>query len=262
MPVRHVDILPTILDAIGQPTPSDLPGRTLLPAAERRAGARAAPSYFEAMSAMLNRGWAPLTGVVADRDKFIDLPIAELYDLRRDPGERTNLEGKAPERERVLEADLRAFGAALPGERAREDPEALRALARARVRGRQRARQGALHGGRRSEAPRRHRPDAIHRGVDLYSAKRFDEAVAVYRQVIARRPDMALAYKHLAFVEWERGNLRGALDVLHEAVRSGVTAPSIVTAAGQLSVRERPRRSGGAHPGAARQGSRRRRRHA
>jgi arylsulfatase A-like enzyme len=52
---RHVDILPTILEAVGQPVPSDLPGRSLLSASERR-GSSPRPSYFEAMSSMLNRG--------------------------------------------------------------------------------------------------------------------------------------------------------------------------------------------------------------
>jgi len=52
---RHVDILPTILDAIGQSSTADLPGRTLLRVADRgRLAPR--PSYFEAMSATLNRG--------------------------------------------------------------------------------------------------------------------------------------------------------------------------------------------------------------
>ena len=239
-PVRHVDILPTILGAVGQPTPSDLPGRTLLPAAERRAGATPRTSYFEAMSAMLNRGWAPLTGVVADRDKLIDLPIPELYDLQRDPGEQTNLEGKSPERERVLRADLRGFGAQLPGARAHEDPEAL-----ARLRALGYVSGNAPVKARYTEADDPKRlvdiAEAIHRGVDLYTAKRFDEAVQVYRQVIARRPDMALAYKHLAFVEWERGNVRGALDVLQQAIRSGVTASSVVTQLGSyLSDSGRP----------------------
>ncbi len=36
---RHVDILPTILEAVGQAAPANLSGRSLLPAAERRAGA-------------------------------------------------------------------------------------------------------------------------------------------------------------------------------------------------------------------------------
>src|SRR5581483_7207146 len=64
VPVRHIDILPTILDAVGQPIPSDLPGRSLLPSQERTAAAAPRPSYFEAMAGMLNRGWAPLTGVL------------------------------------------------------------------------------------------------------------------------------------------------------------------------------------------------------
>ena len=35
------------------------------------------------MTYNLVRGWAPLRGVLAGRDKFIDLPIPELYDLAR-----------------------------------------------------------------------------------------------------------------------------------------------------------------------------------
>ena len=50
--------------------------------------AAAAVTYFEALSGSLNRGWAPLAGVVSNGIKFIDLPIPELYDLRVDPGER------------------------------------------------------------------------------------------------------------------------------------------------------------------------------
>ena len=231
VPVRHVDILPTILDAVGQPAPAGLAGRTLLPASERRAGAAPRTSYFEAMAAMLNRGWAPLTGVIAERDKFIDLPIPELYDLRRDPGERTNLDGRSPERERVLQADLRGFGATLPGERAHEDPESL---ARLRALGYVAGSAPAKTHYTEADDPKRlvDIAEAIHRGVDLYSARRFDEAIAVYRQVLARRPDMALAYKHLAFVEWERGNITGAIAVLQQAIRGGVTSPSIVTQLG------------------------------
>ncbi len=89
---RHIDILPTILDAIGQPIPSDLPGRSLLSASARR-DSSPRPSYFEAMSATLNRGWAPLSGVIADRDKFIDVPIVERYDLAADRAEAMNLAG-------------------------------------------------------------------------------------------------------------------------------------------------------------------------
>lgn len=228
---RHVDLLPTILDAVGQTVPPGLPGRTLLPASERRDGAPPRPSYFEAMSAMLNRGWAPLTGVLANRDKYVDLPIAERYDLARDAAERTNLAGQAPDRDRVLQAALRAFGASLPGERRSEDPAAL-----ARLRALGYVSGSAPVKARYTEADDPKRlvdiAEAIHRGVELYSGRKLDEAVAVYRQILARRPDMALAYQHLAFVEWQRGNLTGAVAVLQQALRAGVTHTAVVTQLG------------------------------
>src|SRR5262249_50295443 len=60
-PVRHVDIAPTVLDALGLPAPEGLSGRSLLPLATGRSAAAAA-SYFEALSSEVNRGWAPLRG--------------------------------------------------------------------------------------------------------------------------------------------------------------------------------------------------------
>ncbi len=222
VPVRHVDVLPTLLDAVGLPIPGGLPGRSLLPASERTAGAPPRPSYFEAMSAMLNRGWAPLTGIVAGRDKYIDLPIPELYALARDPAEATNLAGHAPDLERTLVAGLRAFGAALPGARQAEDPEAaarLRAL-------------GYVAG----DAPVKTRyteaddpkklvdlDQAVHDGVDLYSHGQLDQAEQMYRGVLARRPDMAIAYRHLGFVYWQRGKTGEAIALMQHAIEAGVT---------------------------------------
>jgi arylsulfatase A-like enzyme/Flp pilus assembly protein TadD len=231
VPARHVDVLPTILDATGQPTPAGLPGRTLLPAAERRdgsSGRAARTSYFESMAAMLNRGWAPLTGVLANRDKYIDLPIPERYDLARDPGEQTNLAGRLAERDRALQASLRAFGAAMPGDRLREDPEAvarLRALGYVSGNPPVKGPGGAAAHYTEADDPKGlvDIDQAVHRGVQLYGNRQFDAAADVYRQIIARRPDMAIAYRHLAFVEWERGNVRGALDVMQRAVRAGIT---------------------------------------
>ncbi len=84
-PVSHVDIAPTIASLLGLPLPAAVDGVSLLsPLAADR------PLFFEALDASLNRGWAPLRGVVQGRKKYIDLPEPELYDLSADPRELTN----------------------------------------------------------------------------------------------------------------------------------------------------------------------------
>jgi arylsulfatase A-like enzyme/tetratricopeptide (TPR) repeat protein len=229
-PVRHIDVLPTLLQAVGQPVPADLPGRSLLPAGERSAPTDL-PSYFEAMSPMLNRGWAPLSGVLVGREKYIDLPVVERYDVAVDASETSNLAGRAPDRDRTLAAALRGFNAPLPGQRRTETPETaaqLRSL-------------GYVSG---TAAPKTRYTEAddpknlvaidqeFHRGVDLYVAKRYAEAVDVYRAIIAQRPDMAIAYRHLAFVMWETGQTAAAIDVLKRALAAGVTGGGIVAQLG------------------------------
>jgi choline-sulfatase len=88
--VRHVDLLPTVLDLLGLEAPAGIDGRSLLPligVGTEDPG----PTYFEALSPSLNQGWAPLHGLADGGLKYVDLPIPELYDLRTDPGETTNV---------------------------------------------------------------------------------------------------------------------------------------------------------------------------
>ncbi len=237
MPVaaRHVDILPTILEAVAQPVPSDLPGRSLLPASERREGAAPRPSYFEAMSGMLDRGWAPLTGVIADRQKYIELPIPERYDLAADRQEQNNLAGTLPEQDRALAVALRAFQPSLPGPRVVEDADAA-----ARLRALGYTSGGAAPKARFTDADDPKRLVAIdqrlHDAVGAYQSGRLDDAVRLYQQVIAARPDMAFAYRHLAFLLWHRGNATDAIAVLQRAVKAGVSDPrALADLAGYLT---------------------------
>jgi arylsulfatase A-like enzyme/Flp pilus assembly protein TadD len=227
---RHIDILPTILDAIGKPVPSDLRGRTLLPAAERAPGAAPRASYFEAMSGMLNHGWAPLTGIIADRDKFIDLPIVERYDLAADARETTNVWGRVPDRDRTLAAALRALGPTMPGRRVSEEPEAA---ARLRALGYVSGNAAPKATYTDSDDPKRlvQIDSSIHQAVEAVTAGRAADAEQIYRRVIAERPNMAIAYRHLALIEWQRQNAAAAIGLLRQAVAQGVTDPQLL---GQL----------------------------
>ena len=80
------------------------------------------------MTAAVTRGWAPLRGVIVDREKYIDLPIAELYDLRADAGESKNLAPSQGSRAQVLFGVLRQFNVAPPSRAQVETTETLERL--------------------------------------------------------------------------------------------------------------------------------------
>jgi tetratricopeptide (TPR) repeat protein len=220
-PARHIDILPTILDALQIDKPATLPGRSLRTRADRRAGG-SQPSYFEAMSPMLDYGWAPITGVLSGREKFIDAPIAELYDLAVDPHERTNLSGREAARQQRLATRLGEFHAALPGAATPEDSEVARRLrALGYVSG------GATPKARYTEADDPKRlvdvDQKMHDAVAADEEGRTADAIALYRDVLARRPDMMAASRHLAFDYWRSGQTPAAIDTLRVAIERGST---------------------------------------
>ncbi|HVY38965.1 MAG TPA: sulfatase-like hydrolase/transferase, partial [Polyangia bacterium] len=89
--VKLVDVAPTLLDLVGAPVPANMRGRSLLPAIEGKPLA-AAPVYAELMPATAWPHQASM--MVADGHKIIHRISErrwEMYDLRRDPGEKTNL---------------------------------------------------------------------------------------------------------------------------------------------------------------------------
>jgi arylsulfatase A-like enzyme/tetratricopeptide (TPR) repeat protein len=89
-PFRSIDLLPTVLELLGQPAvpatgasrAAALRARTALPEVE---------SYAETLYGHLHFGYAPLRALRAEGWKYIDAPRAELFRIRDDPGERTNL---------------------------------------------------------------------------------------------------------------------------------------------------------------------------
>jgi arylsulfatase A-like enzyme/tetratricopeptide (TPR) repeat protein len=214
-PARHVDIAPTLLDALGIPVPSELPGHTLRTRADRDSGASRA-SYFEAMESMLDFGFAPLDGVLVGREKYIRLPLPELYDLGADRGETSNLVDRAAERGRVLAARLSDFHATAPGA---PQPESADVAARLRA-------LGYVSG---SAAPKSHYGEQddpkrlveidrlMHEAVALDDEGKLADGIARYRRILSTRPDMMAASRHLAFDLWRVGDLPAAIGALRDA---------------------------------------------
>lgn len=225
-PARHVDILPTLLDAAGVPAPGGLPGRSLLEPADPSAPP---VTYFEALSANLNRGWAPLRGVIHDGEKLISLPLPELYDLASDPAEEVNLIQARQPRAREL-ASLLPDDAKIERNAATGDGAELRSL-------------GYLSGSARRKESYSAEDDPknlievdqeIFRFIDLYQRGLLDAATEKARGIVERQPDMGAGYYHLAQVLLERQRPGEALAVLERAVDRGIGDPSLVRQLGLL----------------------------
>lgn len=231
-PAGLVDVAPTILDLLGISW-SAADGRSLRArlAGEEASEAASAPTYFEALNANLTRNWAPLTGVVAGALKLIDLPVAELYDLRADPGETRNLYARRPEDARRLEQMLDALagngttpaGAAIDAETAAR----LRSLGYVASQPATRRRKFTAEDDPKNLVAL---DTALDDAMKVSGRGDHTSAVAMLQDVIGRRPDLPLAYDRLAFVLRAGGRLDEAITVLEQAAAKGFAdAPSLVT---------------------------------
>jgi len=63
----------------------------------------------------------------------------------------------------------------------------------------------------------------MHDAVTLDEDGRTREAIELYRHVLAQRPDMMAAARHLAFDYWRTGDTPAAIDTLRAALRAGPT---------------------------------------
>ncbi|HEY8147307.1 MAG TPA: sulfatase-like hydrolase/transferase, partial [Vicinamibacteria bacterium] len=214
-PARHVDLLPTILDALSLPPPAGLPGRSLL---TRTAPGAQTTSYFEALSGQLNRGWAPLHGLIRDREKYIELPIPELYDLRQDPSEVRNRAAAQPQQLEALRTLLAPLRSADRGiHRTPENAEArerLKSLGYVSGAGPTPARYTEEDDPKRLIALDAMLQDVVR----LYTAGDLRAALVRCRELVRLRPRMAISLLHLAHLERESGNQAAAVDALQKAL--------------------------------------------
>lgn len=234
-PARHVDIAPTILDALGvQSTTTKFAGSSLResiistsfisPTIPDR------PVYFEAMTGFLTRGWAPLRGVIAGNDKFIDLPVQELYRLTGDPGEQRNQATADRTRVNVLAQTLATFDTKLPGQPVAESAavsEQLRSLGYSTP--------GASVSSKKTfteaDDPKRliDLDSDLHAASDFYANRRYPEAIAMFERVIGRRPDLVDAYRYMAYVYWQMGQPAAAIKTLEATITLGISDQDIRT---------------------------------
>jgi arylsulfatase A-like enzyme len=108
-PVRTLEIAPTICAWCDVEPLTTFSGRNLLPVL----GGEPVPTgcdtaYVETFWTQLHYNWSPLQGIRTVDWKWIKAPRSELYHLRADPDETTNLHARNPERVAMLASKLEA----------------------------------------------------------------------------------------------------------------------------------------------------------
>lgn len=213
--VRHIDIVPTILDRLGEQKPVEMLGESLL-----RVGDKFRTTYFEALTASLNLGWAPLVGMIEDGHKYVDLPLAELYDLNTDYLEKKNIltdNRRMTNRIRQVLADAAPTKTGMERNIGADEAQKLRSL-------------GYLTGTAAAKKeytaeddPKNlvHLFSAIQQAIVKYQHGDSKGALDQARRIVEQRPEMTMARDFLAFMYQQVEDPDDAEKVLRDAIARG-----------------------------------------
>ena len=240
--VGLIDVMPTVLDLAGLKPEPGLDGRSLVPLLRSPASSKGPEREFriETWFPAFHYGWPPVRGLVAGDWKLIDVARPELYDLRSDPGEKTNLASARPEivarlRSRLGPPDLAAEAGGAEDAASAERRRTLASLGYVSGGGPAAARRGvdaidpkdgielvglierarvALAAGRPEEAQGpleevlrrnpRNLPARTMLASALLSRGRFDEAIEAYRRAATEAPEAGFTQYGLASALAER----------------------------------------------------------
>jgi arylsulfatase A-like enzyme/Flp pilus assembly protein TadD len=232
--VSHIDIFPTICDLLKIARPPALQGISLMPLLQGK-DFPVRPIYFEALTAYYNRGWGPLKGYIEGRDKFLESPIPELYDIDKDFDERKNL---------AAGVDLSAFrrkfdqilkAASAPTESSarqkmdRETQEKLRSLGYVASPQAPSGKTFTVRDDLKTLLPYHTK---WMKAVASYSKGQTEEGIALLKEVVAERKDFDLAYTYLANFYKKQKRMKEAVAVLLDAYRNNPASFRIMSTYG------------------------------
>jgi arylsulfatase A-like enzyme/predicted Zn-dependent protease len=268
--VRMVDVMPTLLEIAGLPTPGGLDGQSLLPLVTGRTTVSPGPAYLEAYTPRFWWGAKEVLGLRTDDWLFVQAPRPELYDVVSDPAETLNLASSKPaEREKLgsMLKDLSAKGdlfanrtsvddetarrlqalgyvagpldAAVGNEEDRPDPKDYAPLlskasrAWALVQRHQYAKALETFQQILQAAPR---VLGARRAVGrmLVALKRYDEACEIFRQLRDEYPAELAYHMDLARARFKQGRTREALELLQATLKAFPSSPDLLEDAGVM----------------------------
>lgn len=217
----HIDIFPTVCDFLGLEKPGGLQGVSLVPAMKKK---KIPPRqiYFESLEPYYNFGWAPLRGFLSGKQKFLDCPIPELYNLEVDFAETVNLVENNP-----LGALRNQLGQLLKtlshpdaeGAEKRYDQETREMLRSLGYAGRSGFEKKTKFGPQ--DDIKRLLPiyNKVHSAYILKDSGETDKGITELRKIVAAGAKIYQAYLYLAQLLREKGLHQDSLQVLGEGIR-------------------------------------------
>ena len=219
--VQHADIVPTILDLTGAPTPSAVRGRSLRRVLDSPTATLADRAvYAESAAGRYRFGWGEVASLTDGQHRYIRSARPELYDLVKDPGERANLVDTDAQKAEAMRTALEALTgtAPLPAPVTPADPERSRLAAMGYVTGLP---------GIAPDVPGDQLPDvkdkvaaanAYWQATALAARGQTDAAAARYAELVAADPGLAIGWARLTDVLAAAGRFKEAARALSSLV--------------------------------------------
>jgi arylsulfatase A-like enzyme/Flp pilus assembly protein TadD len=230
-PVQLIDLFPTIAALTGAEPPAGLKG---LPITDLPDDSPPRRVYAETFYPRIHLGWSELRSLVDGRHHYIEGARPELYDLASDPEERRDL---AP-RERRLVSSMRSEIAAYPAamtELQSIDPEDAAKLAALGYLGSVRPSASGTLPDPRAMLPYLARMKSA---FALADQRRYAEAVAALRALVAESPGLFDARDKLGELLVAIGDYEGAIAVWREAMaRAERFSPEMALSLGDAYLR-------------------------
>jgi choline-sulfatase len=246
--VGLVDVLPTILQAVGIAVPQGVQGESLIGMLIPKPAPDASPdrpAYAETDYPQNTYGWSPLRALRTGKYLYIKAPRQELYDQSVDPKAEHDLSSASTAVTSTLAGQLDAFRQKTTSSReapkSTVDPEAQAKLA---ALGYVATNSNASKAGAKEQGAdpkdKIEIGNLIHRTYLLIEDQRYQEAVPVLRQLIAKEPDTPLAYAQLGQCFVSLKDYPQAVPVLRKAVelRPDMTLPHFQLGVALLETRD------------------------
>lgn len=238
--VSHIDIFPTLCDILGMETPSFLQGVSVLPLMEGKKIEKRA-IYFESLGPYYNQGWAPLRGFIEGREKFIDSPLSEFYDLQDDFDEEKNLVQKInldkyQKKLRKIEEGFSSPQKAQARQRIdREAQEKLRSLGYIVSPVPQLKKSYGPEDDLKTLLPLQQKLD---KAVILYDEGDVEASTKLLNEAIQKRKDFVPAYLYLYDIYKVQGRIEKAMEVMEGGLNNNPENYAIISTYGIFLVME------------------------